>query len=107
MSYKSKKELAKRHSNTDDNFDFDEDYDLNEDGLNSVLSFEESSPGENKRTSRNQNEKNRRDQFNGLIQEIGILVNTSRKTDKASVLNEAINYFHNNNSNKIYGFYIY
>jgi len=69
----------------------------------SVLSsnFEECSPDDPKRTSRNKNEKNRRDQFNSLIQEISSMLNINRKTDKASVLNQAINFFHKNNSKKI------
>lgn len=60
--------------------------------------LEDNSPlMQDKRTSRNQNEKNRRDQFNSLIHELGSLIDSKRKIDKASVLNEAINYFHNCN----------
>ena len=51
-----------------------------------------------KRKSRNQNEKKRRDQFNLLIQELGKLLNHPRKIDKASVLNEALYFFRNYNS---------
>ena len=48
-----------------------------------------------KRKSRNENEKNRRDQFNVLIQELGSLLNHPRKIDKATVLHEAIYFFKN------------
>lgn len=50
-----------------------------------------------KRRSRNQNEKKRRDQFNLLIQELGNLLNHPRKIDKATVLNETLFFFRNYN----------
>lgn len=50
----------------------------------------------NKRNSRNQNEKHRRDEFNSLIQELETFIDSKRKIDKISVLSETINYFHNN-----------
>ena len=62
---------------------------------------------QDKRTSRNQNEKNRRDQFNSLIHELGSLIDSKRKIDKASVLNEAINYFHNCNGKFSFDFFIF
>ena len=48
-----------------------------------------------KRKSRNENEKHRRDQFNVLIQELGSLLNHPRKIDKATVLHEALHFFRN------------
>lgn len=48
-----------------------------------------------KRRSRNQNEKKRRDQFNSLIIELGSLLNHARKIDKAAVLSETLFFFRN------------
>ncbi len=80
--------------------DSDSDSDGDEDSQNntSMIGLEDSFSNE-KRTSRNQNEKNRRDLFNSLIQELGSLINSKRKIDKASILNEATMFFKNNNSN--------
>lgn len=50
-----------------------------------------------KRHSRNQNEKKRRDQFNSLIHELGGLLNHPRKIDKTTVLNETLLFFRNYN----------
>lgn len=50
-----------------------------------------------KRSSRNQNEKKRRDQFNSLIIELGSLLNHARKIDKATVLSETLFFFRNYN----------
>lgn len=55
-----------------------------------------------KRRSRNQNEKKRRDQFNVLIQELGSLLNHPRKIDKATVLNETLFFFRNYNDKPLY-----
>ncbi|CAF0899407.1 unnamed protein product [Brachionus calyciflorus] len=55
-----------------------------------------------KRRSRNQNEKKRRDQFNLLIQELGNLLNHPRKIDKATVLNETLFFFRNYNEKPLY-----
>lgn len=75
----------------------DSDSDGDEDSqINSSMTGLEESFSNDKRTSRNQNEKNRRDLFNSLIQDLGSLINSKRKIDKASVLNEAIIYFQNN-----------
>jgi hypothetical protein len=52
-----------------------------------------------KRRSRNQNEKKRRDQFNFLIQGLGQLLNHPRKIDKATVLSETLYFFRNYNGN--------
>jgi hypothetical protein len=50
-----------------------------------------------KRKSRNQNEKKRRDQFNFLIQGLGNCLNHPRKIDKATVLSETLFFFRNYN----------
>lgn len=79
----------------------DSDSDGDEDSQNNLsMNGLEESFSNDKRTSRNQNEKNRRDLFNGLIQDLGSLINSKRKIDKASVLNEAIIFFQNNSRNK-------
>ena len=59
---------------------------------NSMLSFE-------KRKSRNENEKKRRDQFNGLIDELSRLHNHEHKKDKSTILLDTINFFKNNTTN--------
>lgn len=46
-----------------------------------------------KRRSRNENEKKRRDQFNELIDELGNLLNHEHKTDKSTTLLETLNFF--------------
>lgn len=74
----------------------DSDSELEDDSFSK--SYKDTSLTRDKRISRNKNEKNRRDQFNGLIQELGKLISSKRKIDKASVLNEAIIYFENNQS---------
>lgn len=48
-----------------------------------------------KRRSRNQNEKKRRDQFNSLIIELSSLLNYARKIDKATVLAETLHFIRN------------
>lgn len=75
----------------------DSDSDGDEDSQNnsSVNGLEESFSND-KRNSRNQNEKNRRDLFNNLIQDLGTLINSKRKLDKATILNEAVIFFQNN-----------
>jgi hypothetical protein len=50
-----------------------------------------------RRRSRNQNEKKRRDQFNLLIQELGSLLNHPKKIDKSTVLSETLYFFRNFN----------
>lgn len=50
-----------------------------------------------KRHSRNQNEKKRRDQFNSLIIELGSLLNHTRKVDKSTILSEALFFIRNYN----------
>ena len=65
------------------NYIFD-DNDLNmESGMQSV----------DKRRSRNENEKKRRDQFNDLIDKLGSLLNHEHKTDKSTTLLETMNFF--------------
>lgn len=84
-----------------------DDYDLDDAGswtnsssnfsqINSIASSSNYSLND-KRRSRNQNEKKRRDQFNLLIQELGNLLNHPRKIDKATVLNETLFFFRNYN----------
>ena len=46
-----------------------------------------------KRQSRNENEKKRRDQFNDLIDNLGSLLNHEHKTDKSTTLLETLNFF--------------
>ncbi len=46
-----------------------------------------------KRRSRNENEKKRRDQFNDLIDKLGSLLNHEHKTDKSTTLLETMNFF--------------
>lgn len=50
-----------------------------------------------KRRSRNQNEKKRRDEFNSLINQLGKLLNQNhaRKIDKSTVLSETLSFFKN------------
>lgn len=74
-------------------------FEIEEESLNNISNqdFDDAFMTDNKRTSRNQNEKNRRDQFNSFIQELGLLINNKQKIDKASVLSKAIEYFQENN----------
>ena len=53
-----------------------------------------------KRSSRNLNEKKRRDRFNVLVQEIAeiVLPENERKLDKTTVLKRAINFLQNHQS---------
>ncbi len=46
-----------------------------------------------KRRSRNENEKKRRDQFNDLIDKLGSLLNHEHKSDKSTTLLETLNFF--------------
>jgi len=57
--------------------------------------------GESKRSSRNLNEKKRRDRFNILVQELAgiVLPENERKVDKTTVLKHAINFLQNQQSN--------
>ncbi|KAM7012476.1 circadian locomoter output cycles protein kaput isoform 3-T3 [Tautogolabrus adspersus] len=56
---------------------------------------EEDDKGKAKRVSRNKLEKKRRDQFNGLIKELGtMLPGNTRKIDKSTILQKSIDYLH-------------
>ena len=52
-----------------------------------------------KRKSRNQNEKKRRDKFNNLIQELSDLLSNNQKVDKTTILSETLDFFKNYNGN--------
>lgn len=52
-----------------------------------------------KRKSRNENEKKRRDQFNSLIDELSRLHNHEHKKDKSTILLDTLNFFKNNSTN--------
>ncbi len=50
-----------------------------------------------KRKSRNQNEKKRRDRFNNLVQELSDLLSNNQKVDKTTILSETLDFFKNYN----------
>ena len=52
-----------------------------------------------KRKSRNENEKKRRDQFNSLIDDLSRLHNHEHKKDKSTILLDTLNFFKNNSTN--------
>ena len=60
--------------------------------LNTMVSHE-------KRKSRNENEKKRRDQFNSLIDDLARLHSHEHKKDKSTILLDTLNFFKNNSSN--------
>ena len=52
-----------------------------------------------KRKSRNQNEKKRRDRFNNLVQELSDLLSINQKVDKTTISSETLDFFKNYNGN--------
>jgi len=85
---------SRTSSDSMNNSDNDMNFDAYNTGmnLNTMVSHE-------KRKSRNENEKKRRDQFNSLIDDLARLHSHEHKKDKSTILLDTLNFFKNNSSN--------
>jgi hypothetical protein len=88
--------FSEDESDNENDFDDDEDED-NYEKKSKNQNNECSQTVNDKRKSRNQNEKKRRDKFNMLIQEISDLLGNNQKVDKTTILSETLNFFKNYN----------
>jgi hypothetical protein len=76
----------KSDNNNEDGYSYDNN-------SSSELNTENNELTIDKRRSRNENEKKRRDQFNDLIDKLGSLLNHEHKSDKSTTLLETLNFF--------------